>query len=141
MRWPGIEALYSPILRDSSAFGSGADGVERWETLHDRVVEHNIRVVSKYYTRITLTRLGQLLDLEQAKAEEALADLVAGKMLFARIDRPNGVVSFEPPKQQVDVLNDWTSDLGTLLGLVERTSHLIGKELAVHRAGLTVREN
>lgn len=140
MRWPGIEALYSPILRNSPAFGSGPAGAERWETLHQRVVEHNIRVVSKYYTHITLKRLGQLLDLDQDKAEEALADLVAGKMLFARIDRPNGEVSFEPLKQEADVLNDWTSDLSKLLGLVERTSHLIGKELAVQRAGLVVRE-
>jgi len=29
-----------------------------------RVIEHNVLVVSKYYTRITTTRLAELLDLK-----------------------------------------------------------------------------
>ena len=140
MRWPGIESLYGPLLRNSAAFAPDADGTARWEELHKRVVEHNIRVVSKYYTKITLARLAQLLDLPQDKAEEALADLVSGKTVNAKIDRPAATVSFGAKKQDSDRLNDWTNDLGKLLDLVERTSHVIGKELAVHHAGITVRD-
>lgn len=67
MRWPGIESLYGPSLRQSPIFasdstlgkktgvraeGKKAEEIERpgelrWETLHKRVVEH----VRLYYTR------------------------------------------------------------------------------------------
>jgi 26S proteasome regulatory subunit N5 len=47
MRWPGVESLYGPTLRESDVFApsSGAVGVEdagtkRWENLHQRVIEH-----------------------------------------------------------------------------------------------------
>lgn len=41
MRWPGIEALYGPLLRETSTFAKGnTDGDYRWEELHKRVVEH-----------------------------------------------------------------------------------------------------
>ncbi|KDN44380.1 putative RPN5-26S proteasome regulatory subunit [Tilletiaria anomala UBC 951] len=140
MRWPGIEALYGPLLRNSAAFAPDADGNARWEDLHKRVVEHNIRVVSKYYTRITLARLAQLLDLPQAQAEQSLADLVSSKTVYAKIDRPAGIVDFETKQQDEDRLNVWANDLGRLLDLVERTSHVIGKELAIHRAGLVVKD-
>lgn len=47
MRWPGVESLYGPTLRESDVFApsSGAAGVEdagtkRWEALHQRVIEH-----------------------------------------------------------------------------------------------------
>jgi hypothetical protein len=35
---------------------SSEEGRKRWEDLKLRVVEHNIRIMSKYYKRITLTR-------------------------------------------------------------------------------------
>jgi 26S proteasome regulatory subunit N5 len=60
MRWPGIESLYGPSLRQSPIFASGSQlgkktgvraegkkaeeidnpGELRWEALHKRVVEH-----------------------------------------------------------------------------------------------------
>jgi 26S proteasome regulatory subunit N5 len=40
-------------------------GQKRWSELHKRVIEHNIRVIAKYYTRITTKRLTQLLDLNE----------------------------------------------------------------------------
>ncbi len=60
MRWPGIETLYGPALRQSPVFaprsklgvktGSKAEGKKveevgnpgeaRWEELHKRVIEH-----------------------------------------------------------------------------------------------------
>ena len=36
MRWPGIEALYGPLLRATPTFAPGTDGDYRWEELHKR---------------------------------------------------------------------------------------------------------
>ncbi|KAE8211004.1 hypothetical protein CF327_g5191 [Tilletia walkeri] len=137
MRWPGIETLYGPMLRATPIFAQAdEDGEKRWEELHKRVVEHNIRVVSKYYTRITLPRLSQLLDLPQAQAESSLAKLVSSGIVFAKIDRPAGIVNFERKRTHEDVLNAWSGDMQKLLDLVERTNHLVAREMSVQRAGL-----
>ncbi|RCN42926.1 PCI domain protein [Ancylostoma caninum] len=40
----------------------GKDGEKRWNDLHMRVGEHNMRMISKYYTQITFDRLAELLD-------------------------------------------------------------------------------
>lgn len=140
MRWPGIESLYGPLLRGTPVFAKGnADAEHRWEQLHARVVEHNIQVVSKYYRRIRLARLAELLDLGIDDAESALADLVTKHTMHARIDRPAGVVDFSARKSDAAVLNEWSSDMGALLRTVEKVSHLVNKEWAVQRAGLVVR--
>lgn len=81
----------------------------------------NIRVVAKYYTRITLARLTTLLDLPTRETEETLARLVVSGTVYARIDRPAGIVNFKAERSPEDVMNDWSSDMQKLLGLVEKT--------------------
>jgi len=117
MRWPGIESIYGPFLRTTPVFSNAV----QWEHLHTRVIEHNIRVVSQYYTRIRLSRLTTLLDLTPQQTEETLARLVVSKTIWARTDRPAGIVSFTPKRSAEDVMNDWSSDMQRLLGLSEKT--------------------
>lgn len=90
----------------------------------------NVRVVSNYYTRLTLHRLAELLDLPDSEAERVLARLVASGTVYARIDRPSGLVNFQPPQSTAAVLNEWNRDVGRLLSLVEKTDHLIRKDRA-----------
>ena len=54
------------------------------------MTEHNILVVCKYYSRIRLARLAQLLDLPPAETERHLSDMVVAGALSAKIDRPAG---------------------------------------------------
>ena len=77
--------------------------------------------MAKYYTRITLARLTTLLDLTPQQAEETLCRLVVSGTVWARIDRPAGVVNFRSSRSPEDVMNDWSSDMQRLLGLVEKT--------------------
>jgi 26S proteasome regulatory subunit N5 len=81
----------------------------------------NVRVIAKYYTRITLARLTTLLDLTPQQAEETLCRLVVAGTVWARIDRPAGIVNFRNKRSAGDVMNDWSSDMQKLLGLVEKT--------------------
>lgn len=80
-----------------------------------------MRVVAQYYTRITLPRLTSLLDLDQKQTEETLARLVVSGTIWARTDRPAGVVNFRNPRTAEDVMNDWSSDMQKLLSVVEKT--------------------
>ena len=130
-RWPRIESLYGEGLRQTRVFGpNGTTGVDgdieeeinagqgekRFSELHKRVVEHNIRTIAKYYTRITLKRLSQLLDLEDSVTESSLSRLVVEKQVRAKIDRPAGIVDFrDTNKGTYKVLNDWSRDVGKLM--------------------------
>ena len=50
------------------------------------------------------------------------------KTVYAKIDRPARVVSFSKARNPDEVLNEWSSDMKSLLGLLERIDHLITKE-------------
>jgi 26S proteasome regulatory subunit N5 len=74
-----------------------------------------------------MQRLTELLDLSAAETEKTLCRLVTEKVVRAKIDRPAGLVDFSPKQSADEVLNAWSSDLGKMLGLIEKTSHLINK--------------
>lgn len=134
MRWPLVANQFGPHLCTSSTFSATPDSGPdpkahtRYLTLRKRVIEHNVRVLAKYYTRIQLPRLRQLLDLDADETEKYISDLVTAKTVYARIDRPAQVVSFAKPRLPDDVLNEWSVDVKSLLGILERIGHLITKE-------------
>ena len=51
-------------------------------------------VVAKYYTKISIKRLSELLDLPPSEAEKQLSDLVVSKAIEAKVDRPSGIIQF-----------------------------------------------
>mmetsp|Transcript_26082 Transcript_26082/g.36775 ORF Transcript_26082/g.36775 Transcript_26082/m.36775 type:complete len:467 (+) Transcript_26082:200-1600(+) len=105
------------------------DLTEHWSTMfHRRIIQHNVRVVAKYYTRITGTRLAQLLQLSPSELETEIAAMVSAGMLQAKMNRPQDIVRFDKKKTSEEVLTDWATDIDTLLNLVESTTHLIHKE-------------
>ncbi|XP_019613775.1 PREDICTED: 26S proteasome non-ATPase regulatory subunit 12-like [Branchiostoma belcheri] len=140
MRWGFVCEIYEQELRKGSADSPATDifphtetGDKRWAELRNRVVEHNIRIMAKYYTRITMKRMAQLLDLSEDETEEFLSKLVVDKTVYAKADRLDGVVTFARPKDPNDILNEWSHNLNQLMQLVNKTTHLITKEEMVHK--------
>lgn len=80
-----------------------------------------------------MQRLASFLDLPVHEAEEHLSRLVVAGAFYARINRPRGIVSFVKQQTPNEVLNQWSSDIDALLGLVENTVHLIQREHMVHK--------
>lgn len=121
--------LCSTDVFDAQPSASGDNKAhQRWQDLRKRVIEHNVRVVAKYYTRIQMGRLTELLDLTEEETEKYISDLVTSKTIYAKIDRPARIVDFSKPRDADDVLNEWSSNMKSLLGLLERIDHLITKE-------------
>jgi len=58
---------------------------------------------------------------------------VVSKTVEAKIDRLEGTVSFQRPKEPNDILNDWSHSVNALMGLVNKATHLITKEEMVHK--------
>uniref|UniRef100_A0A4W3K9G4 26S proteasome non-ATPase regulatory subunit 12 n=1 Tax=Callorhinchus milii TaxID=7868 RepID=A0A4W3K9G4_CALMI len=139
MRWSSLEEDYCKELREelpenasTDVFSNTEEGNKRWKDLKNRVVEHNIRIMAKYYTRITMKRMSELLDLSIDESEEFLSNLVVSKTIFAKVDRLAGIINFQRPKDPNDILNDWSHKLNSLMALVNKTTHLIAKEEMIH---------
>lgn len=133
MRWPVVEKQFGSHLCNTDIFSKTANAKDpkahtRYEALRHRVIEHNVRVIAKYYTRITFSRLCSLLDLSEEETEKYISDLVTKKTVYARIDRPARVVTFEVKRGPDEVLDEWSSSMKGLLQLLERVGHLMQRE-------------
>ncbi|XP_073150913.1 26S proteasome non-ATPase regulatory subunit 12 homolog A-like [Henckelia pumila] len=138
IQWTSLWNTFKDEFENEKNMLGGYLGEKAAEDLKLRVIEHNILVVAKYYSRITLKRLADLLCLNIQEAEKHLSDMVVSKALVAKIDRPMGVVCFQAAKDSNDILNSWAMNLEKLLDLVEKSCHQIHKEMMVHKAALRV---
>jgi len=129
--WATIETELKADLAVGAFTGEKAG--ERWSTFKDRITEYNIRMIGMYYDRMTLTRLTELLHLDQDETETIVSKLVVDNIVWARIDRPAGIVVFRKPSTVDDVLNNWAGNIDTLLDKVEKCCHLIYKENIAHK--------
>ncbi len=98
-----------------------------------RIIEHNLRVVSKYYQRISLRRLQELTNLSGEELERHLSDMSFSGDLLLKIDRPSGIVSFQANRSAEEILTEWSGDISKMLSLMESTCHLINRENMVHK--------
>lgn len=134
--WRTLSTEWEPELQVQKEVFGGEAGVTAREDLKMRVIEHNVYVLSMYYSKMTLVRLGQMLDLPQHEAESKVCDLVIGRGLEAKINRPAGIVRFGKQTSPADTLNSWSASIGKLLGLVEKTCEQIQKESMIHKVPL-----
>jgi len=120
-------------IESTSVFDNTDAGQKRWADMKKRVVEHNIRIMATYYTRITLKRMANLLALTEAETEDFLSTMVVNKTVEAKTDRLDGVVDFVKHQDPNDMLNNWSHSVSELLSLVMKTTHLVNKEEMVHK--------
>ncbi|GAX73784.1 hypothetical protein CEUSTIGMA_g1235.t1 [Chlamydomonas eustigma] len=133
--WTSFEQTYATeVAEQSDIFGGNA---QRSKDLRLRVTEHNVMVVAKYYTRVTIKRLSELLDLPSSEAEKQLSDLVVSTAISAKIDRPAGIIQFGKRQEPEDLLNSWANNIGRLLDLVDKSCQQIQKECMVHKVSIT----
>ncbi|KAG6394550.1 hypothetical protein SASPL_145139 [Salvia splendens] len=132
IQWTTLWGTFENEFANEKEMLGGSLGEKAAEDLKLR----NILVVSKYYSRITLKRLADLLCLTVQETEKHLSDMVVSKALVAKIDRPPGLICFQAAKDSNDILNLWSSNLEKLLDLVEKSCHQIHKETMVHKAAL-----
>ncbi|CAF3308418.1 unnamed protein product [Rotaria sp. Silwood2] len=116
----------------TNVFTNTDDGKKRWKDFKVRVVEHNMRIMAKYYTRARTQKMAELLDLTKDEAEQFLSNLVSTKTISAKIDRLQDIVTFQQKKSPQEILNDWSVNLNSLMTIINKTCHLINKEKTVH---------
>ena len=116
------EEVKSAILSNIDAFNF-VGVVKTNEYLHrlifERVIEHNILVISKCFSNISLKKLTKILDAPLDEIEALLSSLVYRKELICRVNRILGVVTFDHIHTQTESSN---------LILAQKVCHLISKE-------------
>lgn len=135
MKWSKIKEDFTKELRSSSIiaiFDESPSGESRWSDLHNRSIEHNIRVISKAFTRIRTQRMAEHLDLTIEQTEKHLSDMVVKGAVWARIDRLSGITNFESKKLPSERLNEWSNTVETLMDLINKACHCIQKEEMIH---------
>ncbi|MCL7052028.1 hypothetical protein MKW94_021982 [Papaver nudicaule] len=138
IQWTSLWEAYQAEFENEINMIGGSLGEKAAQDLKQRIIEHNILVVSKYYSRITMKQVAKLLCLSLEEAEKHLSDMVESKALVAKIDRPMGIVCLQTAKDSNEVLNSWAVNLEKVLDHVEKSCHQIQKETMVHKAAITV---
>jgi len=131
--WHQVKSTYSNELQSGIEYSKKVAEKDVWDILKTRVIQHNLRVLEKYYTKMRINRIAQLLDLNVDETEQHISELVISKGIFAKIDRPNGIVSFKKRQDASDTLNEWSHSISELLHLIDDTCHLISRENMVHK--------
>ncbi|XP_064554570.1 26S proteasome non-ATPase regulatory subunit 12 [Drosophila montana] len=128
-----FNADFGMVLAENDMFKDNTKHGKKCITeLKDRLIEHNIRIIAMYYSRLHLTRMSELLNLPTNRCEEYLSKLANSDTIRVKIDRPAGIIYFTTKKSASDILNNWATDVNQLMSLVNKTCHLINKEECVY---------
>ena len=93
-----------------------------------QLVQHNLRILERYYDRIHMNRVANLMNIDEQTAEQELCEMINNKMIVAKIDRINGIIIFKIKKNENEIMNEWVYDVSKLLDVVDKTCNLINRE-------------
>jgi hypothetical protein len=68
------------------------------------------------------------------EVEAELSELVVNKTIYARINRPAGIINFGKDQKSEEKLGVWTGSISRILESLSESSHLIQKEKMMHEA-------
>jgi len=140
IEWP-LEGGLDDTLKKHDIFTTvESAGINLFAILRKRVNQHNLRIASLYYEKIKIERLCAIMKLTQSEVETELSELVVSKSIYARIDRPEGIVRFGKLQKTEQKLNDWAASIDNVLDLVQDTCHLIQKEKMIQEARAKLRK-
>eukprot|EP00796_Vickermania_ingenoplastis_P010002 gene10002-6982_t len=122
------EKVMQDVERLCSSDAELAPYPARQVLLKNRCSEHDLIVISTFYTRVPISRLSELVGLTVEHTEAFLMDMVANHTLYAKMDRVDGLVEFEAKRNTAEVVEYWSSAVERCVSLLDEASHLITKE-------------
>ena len=60
-----------------------------------QLIQHNLRVIAKYYSKIRISTLSKLIGVPDDRAEAEIGDMVVNKRIQAKINRLAWEVTFK----------------------------------------------
>jgi 26S proteasome regulatory subunit N5 len=97
------------------------EGDKRWARFKERVGEHNMRMVAKYYTQISFDRMAEILEYPVDEMETFLCNLiVTGVIPDAKIHRPSRIINLRARKADIETLDQWGSNVRKLTDILNK---------------------
>lgn len=93
-----------------------------------------IPLLSLPFSTTTTTKLS-VSACHPQQMEESLSALVVKKTVYAKIDRPAGIITFKENLGAAHVLQEWSTANSSLMRQVDHAAHVIEKEMMTLRAG------
>lgn len=90
--------------------------------IRERVLQYNILVVSKYYSRIDIRRMKEILKIDEKIFLEVIVDMIRNKLIVGKIGQIKEIVEFE--KEQRDV-EEWSESINSFLEAVIKINHSV----------------
>ena len=76
-----------------------------YTVLDKALIEHNITVLSRIYTNITFSELGNFLGISASQGEKIISKMISEKRVHAVLDQLNELVEFEEVGAQQLIFN------------------------------------
>ena len=102
------------------------------KTFKKQLIQHDLRIIQKYYDRISLNRIAVLVGVEEDIVEQELCEMINNKLVFAKINRLDKNIVFKQKKNENEILNEWRFDIHKILDLVDQTTNLINREYDIN---------
>ncbi len=89
---------------------------DNYTVIQKAILEHNIIAISKLYNNISFTQLGNLLEIQKAKAEILVANMIAEHRIRATLDQLKDIIYFESGRRKKIIIRQgesaevWRSD-------------------------------
>ncbi|KAI5185084.1 26S proteasome regulatory subunit N5 [Nematocida homosporus] len=88
------------------------------------ILQHNLRVVSSYYTRITIQRMSEIFQMPEKEITDLITEMIRAKLINAEIDQISSTLTIHSNQNE---LAEWTSSIEKWLDLLIKISHRISK--------------
>lgn len=141
IRLPAVQAGFASemtIFEESLTFFSPSPSDApltdvRWKHLGKRILEHNVKVIAKYYLSIRIEKMAKLLEIPSPQVEELVGGMIvlgdSGALNSCKIDQIKGVIYFEDTgASPAKVVNDLNGRIQGILGIVSSACHHVSRE-------------
>ncbi|KAI5190339.1 26S proteasome regulatory subunit N5 [Nematocida sp. AWRm77] len=94
------------------------------EDIQKRLLEHNLLVVAKYYSRISIQSISELFGISKEAITDLITELIRKNLLAGTVDQLSGTVAFKSGKNE---LEEWCAGINACMDLVIKITHSIAK--------------
>lgn len=85
-------------------------------------------MVAQYYRKVSLQKLGSLLENKLELIEELLCRMIYDDLILGKIDRLSGVLEIRERKTETEVVDEWVRNINQLVELVDFVAERIDRE-------------
>ncbi|KAH9386568.1 26S proteasome regulatory subunit N5 [Nematocida major] len=114
------EAIYSTLHTIQEKYGIQGIVQQYIPNIRERVSQYNIIVISKYYSRIEIARIVEILKMQPDEFVEIIVEMIRSKLVEGTISQIEGIIEF---KKETNTVESWNRNINACLDAVIKITH------------------